>query len=168
MTAVTDGTPPWCHGGYGGREFCGQRRLRLSDLELLPAAPSVLHGVVSSDVQRGETMAIAAVACQTCMATRCLDQLPVHRLLRCHGLSGGDTAQAVTLQHLATMWRHNSLGRARGVTPTHSDPYQMAEGTGSETLSSSTNECQGLEARSPGEREIARPRVKKSNCQTLA
>ena len=53
------------------REFCGQRRFRLSDLELLLAAPYVLHCVVSSEernrgkkhshcrVQRGKRMAIA-------------------------------------------------------------------------------------------------------------
>ena len=53
--------------------LCGQRRLRFSDLELLPAAPSVLHGVVSNEkrnrgkkdshwrihVPRGERMAMA-------------------------------------------------------------------------------------------------------------
>ena len=115
-------------------------KLRLSDLELLPAAPSVLHGVVLREkryrrkkdshwrVQRGERMAIAVVACQTCMATRCLDQLPVHRLLRYHGLSGRDTAQAVTFQHLATMWRCNVSRRARAKAPTHSRHNQMTEG----------------------------------------
>ena len=104
-------------------------------------------------------MAIAVVAWQTCMATRCVNKLPVHRLWRATASVEGQTVQAVTLQHLATMRRHNSLGRARGVAPTHSDPHQMTEGTGPETTSSSTSKCQGLEARSPGERESARPRV---------
>ena len=63
--------PPRCHGGAGGRDFCGQRGIHFSHLELLLAAPSLLHGAVSSGernwskkhshwrVQRGKRMAIA-------------------------------------------------------------------------------------------------------------
>ena len=65
-------------------------------------------------VQRGKRNAIAMVACQACMATRCLNQLHVHQLLRCHGLNERDAAQAVILQTLATMRRCNV---SRGTQP---------------------------------------------------